>query len=450
MGSSAWSTMSLTAGLPAHCSPSSPFLAHLSAHLHVCVPTPLALVSSTLGLLSIAAWLFAQLPQIFTNYAVGSTSGLSIFFLIEWCLGDSTNLLGAIFTRQASWQVFVAAYYVFVDLVLVGQYAWYTHVKPRRRSRRRRRSSAASHGGSDDGAAVAADPNASAPRPVTSPPPAGVRDLLGEDLQAHSLRTIHGPAPREKGSSPRGSSSAMMPARPTAAPPRSIAPLAAPKSLLYLSLVCALAMAHPSGAPPQPVRSGLPPPPSSPSSPSPAQDAALLTAGRVLSWSSTLLYLGSRLPQLYKNYVRQSTSGLSAKLFVAAFFGNLFYSTSLLTNPCAWYDMPPYGGRGWAGEEGNDRVEWLALAIPFWLGAAGVLSLDAAVGVQFLMYREEIEKEIVKDEDGRWRRVTGWMRGWAPVARSPGPAAADDPAEAEPLLSQRRRRPSTGAVYGNV
>ncbi|KAI9757605.1 MAG: hypothetical protein M1815_000539 [Lichina confinis] len=448
--------MSSTASLPAHCSPSSPFLAQLSAHLHICLPTPLALVSSTLGLLSIAAWLFAQLPQIFANYAVGSTSGLSIFFLIEWCLGDSTNLLGAIFTGQASWQVVVAAYYVFVDLVLVWQYAWYTHIKPRRRLRRRRRSSTvAGPSDSDDGAAAAAaavaaaEPTASAPRLVL-PPPAGVRDLLGEDFQAHSLRTIHGPAPREKGSLPGGASSAMMPTRSMAASPRSMTPLAMPKSLLYLSLVCALAMAHPSSGPPQPMRSGLPPRSSSPSaSPSLAQDAALLTAGRVLSWSSTLLYLGSRLPQLYKNYVRQSTSGLSAKLFIAAFFGNLFYSTSLLTNPCAWYDMPPYGGGGWAGEEGNDRVEWLGLAIPFWLGAAGVLSLDAAIGVQFLMYREEIEKEIVRDENGRWRRVTGWMRGWAPIARSSGPAAADDPAEAQPLLSHHRRR-STGAVYGNV
>lgn len=41
--------------------------------------------------------------------------------------------------------------------------------------------------------------------------------------------------------------------------------------------------------------------------------------------------------------------------------------------------------------------------------------MDAGVGVQFLMYGE---REVVVKESGgvggRWRRVRGWMRGWAP------------------------------------
>lgn len=440
-----WPTGSFHAvALPDHCAPESPFLAHLSARLNVCLPTYLALISSTLGLLSIAAWLFAQLPQIFTNYAVGSTSGLSLFFLVEWCLGDSTNLLGAIFTRQATWQVVVAAYYVFVDLILVGQYAWYSHIKPRRQRRKARSASMASrHSGPRPGstaemsaaAAVGGDasPGMAVSRPRLMAP--GGHDLLAEDFQAHSLHTLHGRTPQEKGQSPRATSPVMRPTRPMAAPRRSISPLTPPRSLLYLSLLCALAMGHPS-----PTRD-----PAHPKLGPPRHDPTVI-AGRVLSWSSTLLYLGSRFPQIYKNYVRQSTAGLSAKLFIAAFFGNLFYSSSLLTNPCAWSDMPPYGGGGWVGREGNDRWDWLGRAIPFWLGAAGVLSLDATVGVQFLMYREEIEKEIVRDERGRWRRVTGWMRGWAPIARpfSPGPV---DAAEVEPLL---QRRGSTATGHGSV
>ena len=90
-----------------------------------------------------------------------------------------------------------------------------------------------------------------------------------------------------------------------------------------------------------------------------------------------------------------------------------------MVNPLAWSDAPPYGLHGWADAEGNDRMEWIGLTIPFFLGAAGVLAMDAIVGVQFLIFREgEAASKIVvfKDERGRshWRKVNGWMRGWVP------------------------------------
>lgn len=150
-----------------------------------------------------------------------------------------------------------------------------------------------------------------------------------------------------------------------------------------------------------------------------ASSDSVLMAGTMLSWVSTALYLLSRLPQLYKNYQRQSTAGLSPLLFMAAFFGNLFYSSSILTNPYAWYDFEPYGGRGWAGVNGSVRQEWVLSALPFWLGAAGVLVLDGAMGVQFLMYGESGSVVLAEEVDEgrkrrRWKRVSGYMRGWVP------------------------------------
>jgi hypothetical protein len=133
---------------------------------------------------------------------------------------------------------------------------------------------------------------------------------------------------------------------------------------------------------------------------------------------STLLYLGSRLPQLIKNWRRKSTAGLSPLLFAAAFCGNLFYSLALLTNPCGWNDFGPYGGGGWVGVEGSEKEHWVAAALPFFLGAAGVLGLDASVGLQFILYGDGDGKMVVVEErqgrKWRWRRVNGWMRGWIP------------------------------------
>lgn len=102
------------------------------------------------------------------------------------------------------------------------------------------------------------------------------------------------------------------------------------------------------------------------------------------------------MPQLYKNYSRRSTAGLSILLFIAAFFGNLFYSVSLLTNPLAWNDYEPYGGGGLAGAEGSKRVEWWADSLPFFIGASGALFQDVMIYMQHLMWGDE--KRLFEEE----------------------------------------------------
>jgi solute carrier family 66 (lysosomal lysine-arginine transporter), member 1 len=392
--------------LPAHCAPTTPFLVELSTYFHTCIPTPLALLSTSLGTLSIVSWLFAQLPQIYKNYQIQSTAGLSIFFLVEWCLGDATNLLGALFTNQAGWQVVVAGYYVFVDVCLVWQYFWYTYIKPSIDGR-----SLHSSNSSDRDDADCDSINGLSP--INS-------HFSQEDL----------PSLRQENHKPKDSETSL----PINAPrfshiayekcsPKSVSahlsdscasswmPSPSPRTLLYVSTSCAL-LSRANSAPTSSafltttdLRTF-------------ATESPIEIAGRILSWASTILYLGSRLPQLYHNFTRKSTAGLSPLLFIAAFCGNFFYSSSLLTNPNAWYDFPPYGGGGWAGPEGSARLEWIGRAAPFWLGAAGVLMMDGLMGVQFLLYGDTGEEKIVKVRDGkgrsRWERVSGWMRGWVP------------------------------------
>ncbi|KAF2233348.1 hypothetical protein EV356DRAFT_426686, partial [Viridothelium virens] len=402
--------------LPDHCDPTNPFLRHFSAYFHTCIPTPLAFLSTALGTLSIASWLFAQLPQIYKNYKVGSTSGLSIFFLVEWCLGDMSNLLGAKFTDQATWQIIIAGYYVFVDVVLVGQWFWYEKLK---------------HGKNgkiiwDDAQSIEQITILSSEK-VWKTPDYGSITTNG----AEKLGEI---TPSSSSSSPRPRS--IYRTQPSNSP----LAIATPKTFLFLSLLLALIQVHASPAPraispfAAPLSLSLSLSSSSPHHPSTSPPPSTTThtttttsssptvlAGTLLSWLSTLLYLGSRLPQLLKNLRRRSTAGLSPALFLAAFFGNLFYSSSLLSNPCAWSDYGAYGGGGWVGGEGSARAEWVGRALPFFLGAAGVLALDAAVGVQFLVYGEGGRKATEGGDDvlalerpSSWQRVTGWMRGWVP------------------------------------
>ncbi|CAG8096104.1 unnamed protein product [Penicillium olsonii] len=419
--------------LPDHCEPTSPLLTAVSSHLHICIPTPLAAISSVLGTLSIVSWLFAQLPQIYKNFQAQSTSGLSIFFLVIWCLGDASNLVGAIYTRQAGWQVIIASYYVCVDIALVFQFFWYTHYKAR-------------ISGGYDNMSHMRDPDhiiQGVPVPEQGQTPAPVMNIKQSEakdmgVQAGSVRNSAGGTPsysNEKMSSSRRST--------RVAGSANSPPFAIPRTMLMASLLCAvLANAAPTEKPHPPI-SEVP------------DEAIVEIIGRVFSWMSTILYLGSRPPQLYKNYQRKSTEGLSPLLFMAAFCGNLFYSTSLLTNPNAWSDFAPYGGGGWSDSHGNDRLEWIGRATPFFLGAFGVLGLDGFMGIQFLMYGDGLQNEddesFVSSSTGndrksgrgrRWRHVHGWMRGWIP---SSSPLREQPSAqEGQALLGAERGR------YGTV
>lgn len=111
--------------LPEYCSPTHPFLAKASVFFGKCIPTPLCLFSSTLGILSIMAWLFSQLPQIIKNHKNRSVEGLSVIFLLNWFLGDICNFIGTIMLNQMFFQKALSTYYISIDLALMGQYIWY-------------------------------------------------------------------------------------------------------------------------------------------------------------------------------------------------------------------------------------------------------------------------------------------------------------------------------------
>lgn len=84
-----------------------------------------AAISSLTGQLSFVIWLFAQSPQLYTNYRRGSVDGLSPVFLTQWMLGDATNLLGCVLTQQLPFQIAVATYFCCVDVCIMAQYVYY-------------------------------------------------------------------------------------------------------------------------------------------------------------------------------------------------------------------------------------------------------------------------------------------------------------------------------------
>ncbi|KAF9013230.1 PQ loop repeat-domain-containing protein [Cyathus striatus] len=87
---------------------------------------------------------------------------------------------------------------------------------------------------------------------------------------------------------------------------------------------------------------------------------------QVLGWSSAVLYLGARIPQILKNF-KTRCEGLSPALFFFAIFGNVTYAMSICAKSMAKHYL-------------ITNASWLA-------GSALTVFLDVFVLCQFFYYR---------------------------------------------------------------
>ena len=83
------------------------------------------------------------------------------------------------------------------------------------------------------------------------------------------------------------------------------------------------------------------------------------TLGQIFGWGCAVLYLGSRIPQVVKNFRRKSTEGLSLLFFLFACLGNITYVLSILS-----LSLEP---------------RYLLVNLSWLAGSAGTLLLDALV-----------------------------------------------------------------------
>ncbi|KAI0818501.1 PQ loop repeat-domain-containing protein [Irpex lacteus] len=270
----------------------------------------LSSLSDLLGYVSIGCWLGAQFPQVIENYKRRSVDGLAWPFLVNWLLGDASNLVGCILTNQLPFQTYLAVYFCFVDFSLVGQFLYYrSNTKPKSFPSHTRTTSVASLVG----------------RRSLERPPTHYRALSNSHTAESSAQR------RSSRASRKGA------------------------GMVFLS-VGALFNISPSDHPEH-------------------EDPPMeYIIGRISAWICTTLYLTSRLPQIWKNYVRKSVDGLSIALFVFAFLGNFFYVASILTSPKLGLPEP-------------ESSAFLRESIPYLLGSGGTLMFDVTIVTQSFLYR---------------------------------------------------------------
>ncbi|KAF8844601.1 hypothetical protein BDN67DRAFT_987829 [Paxillus ammoniavirescens] len=445
--------------------------------------------SELLGYTSICCWLGAQFPQILENIRQQSCESLAWPFLLNWMLGDASNLIGCLLTHQLPFQTYLATYFCMVDCCIISQYLYYgggpkTAPIAYTRSRSRATSSvgglsidtphyrtlSAAAGSIAAAAALAAHPEAHAehrhPRkrgeehridedaPISCMSEDDANDAVFSAL-SDSFHSDHGRRKRVSWSQERHERQPRPQMSPVVPPLHSAAAAAAlargrplqregeaeeyPEEqeqterravsrasrrgagMLLLGVWALFGIGRYAGGGARPsvgsedgigsvlvpnanldflTAGGLPSvhdssihlPNLHPSfievRMSPLPDDAVFDAqrqpdeeqsyervlGRIFAWLCTTLYLTSRLPQIWKNYVRKSVEGLSMYLFVFAFLGNFFYVLSILTSPKA--HLPP-----------PQSTEFLRESIPYLLGSGGTFFFDITIVAQSFIYK---------------------------------------------------------------
>ena len=98
----------------------------------------------------------------------------------------------------------------------------------------------------------------------------------------------------------------------------------------------------------------------------------LKDVGAALGWTSSAVYLLSRIPQILKNIKRGSVEGLSPVMFFCAVMGNMTYAAGILIRA--------------------RTREAIIKALPYLVGSVGTLCFDFTILLQFLYYKNKLPR----------------------------------------------------------
>lgn len=113
--------------------------------------------------------------------------------------------------------------------------------------------------------------------------------------------------------------------------------------------------------------------------------------GQIFGYLCAAFYLGSRFPQIFLNYRRKSTEGVSILFFLFACVGNLTYVMSIFAYEPGCARLESYGGieRGCeSGEWARAYGQYILVNTSWIIGSAGTLILDLMIFGQFWIYRD--------------------------------------------------------------
>mmetsp|Transcript_4345 Transcript_4345/g.5358 ORF Transcript_4345/g.5358 Transcript_4345/m.5358 type:complete len:465 (-) Transcript_4345:168-1562(-) len=320
--------------------------------------------SFMVGMSSLLFWICCQTPQFFANYRRKSGKALSKWFLIEWFSGDALNLCGCILTRQLITQFATGVLFVVVDVTMLLQISYYSWIYngPRKQSQSRY------------------EPD----RYRSSSTNSRLSAIDVERIESDSLCIEN--EIDELNNEPGATQETVSESTGIAINGRALSALAAAGASISL-VVWSSNLNSSIGTPDQMLSnnevsnannfafvaqieeltatlSTYADIPSCEFDPE-LSDSTKFT-GIVLGWISAIVYLNSRLPQLIKNYKRQSVEGLSWVMFFCAVMGNFTYGLGVVLR--------------------DSSSTALMKALPWLVGSLGTLFFDFFILLQFQYY----------------------------------------------------------------
>ncbi|KAH9620648.1 hypothetical protein KSS87_006369 [Heliosperma pusillum] len=343
-------------------------------------------ISLSLGLVSVASWGVAEIPQIVTNFRTKSTEGLSFAFLLTWIIGDFFNLFGCLLEPATlPTQFYMALLYTITTLTLTLQSVYYGYVYPRLKSDRllykngkpiQSQCETVGHYNQDDtlsgdnltndrygqmpiSSMTQSSSSMSSPIPLPPLPRSHSADQDSFYMSARSLSTSHTPtrssylAPRRGHMLEDVTDSFEAPLLGGSLPNEIIHPsktknlCCAVSAVTFIlgtlnltsskvtshGLIFELSKTRAKGYESrkllqvnQMINSDA---------------GGHATVGSYLGWAMAAIYMGGRLPQIWLNMRRGHVDGLNPLMFIFALLGNTTYVASILVNSLDWLKIMP-------------------------------------------------------------------------------------------------------------
>lgn len=296
-------------------------------------------VSRAFSIISLCSWICAQLPQIYTNYVTKSAEGISPAFLLLWLSGDLLSFLSCTLSDSTlAFQLYLSVFFLCNDVALCYQYYYYISVYPGKVLKK------SMEVFESDGPETFDDGDLEVS--VSAKKPAASLHLASGRIHPRAHPNDEGILQDAVGSN--------------SSPLAGASPFKIGDSTVNLisGVIVNSAIAHASSTTFTATSEAV----------SPQQDLATF-----LAWCCTFVYVGSRIPQLVKNYKRQSVEGMSPLLFSSALSGNLFYTLSILSS-CELL-------------QSSNKEAYFLRQLPYILGSSGTIIFDMIYFYQRRIYR---------------------------------------------------------------
>lgn len=116
-------TFNLNVVIPPECQLKWPW----AFYLGFCIRDGYDIADFVFGFTSLTIWMFALFPQIVQNYQTKSVESQSIWLWGLWSIGDVTNIIGCLLTKQIVSNTLLALFFCLSSVIILIQWFYYTY-----------------------------------------------------------------------------------------------------------------------------------------------------------------------------------------------------------------------------------------------------------------------------------------------------------------------------------